>query len=207
MTLSNLINDYNSTYKIGLEKGQKYLQSLSEDDLLKSLRNFGSVTIDGKSKQSPHFKNNQWFNREQPKGSGVQLRDVLIEEIKNRKILSNGKIKTFDSIFNEIEAIVAELRQDGIMGAGQMTIYDVSLYLGAKMKIYPNKVFVHRGVRSGAFALNITDSKNKNHILELSDVFKEAPLLKKLKSAKHIENFLCIKKNELKGLSSADKKR
>jgi hypothetical protein len=209
MTLNDLINDYNSSHGIDFENRQKYLHSLSDNDLLKSLCNFGMVVIDGKSRTSSHFKNNRWFNRKQitHTGTEVQFRNALIEQIRLRKILSSNKITTFDFIFREIETIVEELRKTGIKGASQMTVYDVALHLGAKRKIYPDKIYIHRGVRNGAYALDIIETEDKDYILPESEVFEKAALLKKLKSAKHIENFLCIKKNEIKILSSIDRKK
>jgi hypothetical protein len=197
-----LIAAYNLGHAKKLKLRQAFLQVQSETDFWKCLRDFGIVKIENKWERSTHFIKNRWYNRKQKKSNGkeVQLRDELIKLYKTRNVLNDAKIKTFDQIYEITIRIVTKLRKSGIRGADQMTMYDLSFYIGSRRKINPQKVYIHRGVIDGAKSLKIIDD-HKNHILNRAEVYKKCPLLILLGDSKHIENFLCINKNQLERIN------
>lgn len=199
--LQELIKQYNDSFKKDLEFLQNYISKLSISDFFKSLRDFGRTkTKNGKDRYSSHFKNNMWYNRKQKNNNGieVQLRDVLIEKMKNEDVLNDKSITTFDKLYEKINQLVLELNNEGIKGASQMTKYDVACYIGFVKGLTPTKIYIHRGVRDGAKLLDLIVNEKKDYILEKKEVFEKCPELKRLGEANHIENFLCINKIQLK---------
>jgi hypothetical protein len=203
MTLQDLIKDYNSNHKDELENRGIYLNSLTEDDFFKSVRDFGRVVYKGKSKLLSHFKNNRWYNTYQTTYdlNCVQLRDAFIEEIRKKNILTDQNLKTFNQVFQSIEAIYSDLHKRGLKGANQMTKYDIACYIGFRKGLNPLNVYVHRGVRDGAFALGLVRYKTKTQIMELMNIFKEIPALSELGEAMYVEDFLCRYKKQLKEIN------
>lgn len=199
MSLNELIKDYNSNHKNELENRRIYLNSLSEDEFYKSLRDFGRVVYNRKSKLLSHFKNNRWYNTTQITYDfkSVQLRDAFIEEFKKKNILTDQDLKTFNQVFQSIEDIYFDLQKRGFKGADQMTKYDIACYIGFRKGLNPIKVYIHRGVRKGAFALGLVRYKTKTHIMELKDIFKKIPALSELGEAMYVEDFLCRNKKQL----------
>jgi hypothetical protein len=195
--ITQLIQQYNVEWKNELETRLKKIAALSDSDFLDALRK------NNHSKNMPtlpHAKSNVWYNKKQIDKTGEprQLRDAFIAELTNSDILNNKSITTFEEIFTQVSNIFRRLKDEGLKGAAQMTIYDISLYIAAKKKTKPPQdVYIHRGVRNGAFALNIIPNKNKDFIIPLDEVVLKCPCLKLLGSANHVENFLCIKKTQL----------
>ena len=103
------------------------------------------------------------------------------------KALSQKKQPGDFKNFEELHAWVRSIT-DVIDGLGAMTAYDVARRLGAWLGLQPSMVWLHRGTKDGAKALNIRGNK-----VPLS-AFPEP--IQKL-GATHAENFLCIYKKEL----------
>jgi len=199
--LVKIIQDYNNEFRRKTILKQKLLQTMKPDKILKVLRDLGRIPNSGDSGYSSHFENNRWFYKWQFIGNKkTQLRDEIIHEIKKRQIFRKLKNMDFEQLFDEITKIIKYLNGRGIFGAGQMTIYDISCYIGAKENIVPLKVYIHRGVRDGAYMLGLIDNKKKNHKMSLDEVYAKCPELKKLATANDIENFLCIRKKQLANL-------
>ena len=89
--------------------------------------------------------------------------------------------------FEELHAWVRSIT-DVIHGLGAMTAYDVARRLGAWLGLQPSMVWLHRGTKDGAKALNIRGNKVP------LNAFPEP--IQRL-GATHVENFLCIYKKEL----------
>ena len=77
-----------------------------------------------------------------------------------------------------------------INGLNEMYWYDTAFRIGISMGIYPQKVYLHRGTRTGANALGIYRGVE---VLEMSDLPIELQIMKPYQ----VEAFLCIKKNIL----------
>ena len=99
-------------------------------------------------------------------------------------------IKTFDSLHRLLKSELGP-----IAGVGPLMIYDTALRIGAYQGLYPEKVYLHAGTREGSQNMGI---KSKESVLEKSCFPEEIQKLDPV----HIENFLCIYKNELEALYS-----
>lgn len=95
---------------------------------------------------------------------------------------------SFEKLIKAIKVSTAEIHR-----FGTLAIYDTALRLGQYLKIEPEVVYVHAGVRKGCRALGL---KASNGVVAKDCLPKE---LRRL-SAKDVENFLCIYKSEFNGL-------
>ncbi|HTV48656.1 MAG TPA: hypothetical protein VMG59_09460 [Phycisphaerae bacterium] len=98
--------------------------------------------------------------------------------------------QNFDALHNLIkDKLIGQAK-----GLGEMYYYDTSFRIGISMNIYPEKIYLHRGTRTGAKALGFNE-KDKD-ILEKSEFETKYPEFEKLQPYQ-IEDFLCVKKKEL----------
>jgi hypothetical protein len=109
-------------------------------------------------------------------------------------ILSNEshrieRSRTFAELFELINTALED-----IPGIGELHVYDTSLRIGAKLNLFPEKVYLHAGTRLGARALGL----RANAALKISELPKELRALK----PHEIEDVLCIFKDELKTSST-----
>jgi hypothetical protein len=98
--------------------------------------------------------------------------------------------KNFDSLHNLIKSIL------NIPGAAEMFWYDTAFRIGINLKIYPEKVYLHRGTRDGAKNLGLQFGR---YALEISELPKELQRLK----PHQIEDFFCVFKDSLRVCSTA----
>ena len=82
-----------------------------------------------------------------------------------------------------------------IRGIGTLTIYDISLRIGAKLGLYPKAVYLHGGVISGAKALGLNYRQESIPIKDIPE-----PISSNLEPYE-IEDFLCICKGALRDIS------
>jgi hypothetical protein len=108
----------------------------------------------------------------------AQARDALLK-------LDYSRVHTFAELY---EKVAADLRP--IYGIGLLTIYDTAHRLGAFLKLNPDEVYLHAGVRAGAKALGLGDWRAK---LPMS-VFP--PAFQRLRP-EQVEDCLFIYKNQL----------
>jgi len=95
------------------------------------------------------------------------------------------KVRTFSELISIIESCK-------ITGIGNLTIYDTAHRIGNYLGIQPDKIYLHRGTKTGAInLLEKIDSKyiTKSH---LPIPFQNANL-----SCSEIEDILCIYKDRL----------
>ena len=74
---------------------------------------------------------------------------------------------------------------------GPLAIYDTACRIGAYLKLRPDKVYLHAGVRVGARAIGLGQGRDVLEVDELPVPFRRL-------AAGEIEDCLCIYKNELK---------
>jgi len=98
--------------------------------------------------------------------------------------------RDFDELFRIIGAAVKP-----IQGIGELYIYDTSFRIGAKLNLFPTKVYLHAGTRLGAKALGLNDRAATLRVSALPQEFREL-------EAHEVEDVLCIFKNELKTASA-----
>ena len=96
--------------------------------------------------------------------------------------------------FEDLRGFVDSTIRD-IWGIGTLTIYDISLRVGAKLGLYPQAVYLHRGVISGAKALGLN---YRQKLVPIKDI--PEPISSNLEPYE-IEDFLCICKGELGDIS------
>jgi len=93
-----------------------------------------------------------------------------------------NKVLDFDTLLKG----VSEAKSKGI---GQLTIYDTAQRLGEYLNIFPNKIYLHAGTKTGVKKL--IGKTNKNSITKdiLPEPFKTADL-----TCSELEDILCIYK-------------
>lgn len=104
---------------------------------------------------------------------------VLLEEASAMK-----RAGDFDGLFSLIDGALQP-----IPGLGELYVYDTALRIGSKLNLFPEKVYLHAGARSGARALGLNA---RAQVLEIKDLPSEFQVLK----PHEIEDVLCIFKDE-----------
>lgn len=79
-----------------------------------------------------------------------------------------------------------------IPGLGELYIYDTAFRIGVYLDKWPEKVYLHAGVRVGASALGLDSSRPTVEMSELPDELQRLPPYK-------VEDFLCLFKDDLMG--------
>ena len=98
--------------------------------------------------------------------------------------------RDFEDLRGFVDSTIRNIR-----GIGTLTIYDISLRIGAKFGLYPKAVYLHRGVISGAKALGLNYRQKSIPIKDIPE-----PISSNLEPYE-IEDFLCICKGELGDIS------
>jgi hypothetical protein len=100
--------------------------------------------------------------------------------------------------FAELFQLIGAVLED-VSGIGQLYIYDTSLRIGAKLKLYPKEVYLHVGARSGAQALD----------LDAGPTLKMSQLPREFRSLlpHEIEDVLCVFKKEFEASAALSHKR
>jgi hypothetical protein len=98
---------------------------------------------------------------------------------------------TFHDLFCLIDETVRQI--DGI---GELYVYDTALRIGSYLRLSPDRVYLHAGVRVGARALGFTG----RDYIRCSDLPIEFSILK----PNQIEDCLCIYKRELAALNGTE---
>jgi hypothetical protein len=108
----------------------------------------------------------------------AQARDALLN-------LDYRGLKRFAELYGIVAAAMRPIR-----GIGLLTIYDTAHRLGAYLKLSPEEVYLHAGVRIGAKALGLQDWRDK---LPMSVFPREFHRLR----PDQVEDCLCIYKSNL----------
>jgi hypothetical protein len=124
-------------------------------------------------------------------------REALKEALGNllEKADAMEQARDFDALFGLVGAAVKPIH-----GLGELYVYDTSLRIGAKLNMFPTRVYLHAGTRLGASALGLDGSAAT---LKLSDLPSEFRTLE----PHEVEDVLCIYKDELKTTSAETKPR
>lgn len=146
-----------------------------------------AINIDKAIKLAAKARNNK--NEKHPHQHRIppSKLNVFCDKILERK---NQIIQLLD--FSSLIGIIDTCKFKGI---ADLTVYDTALRLGNFLKIYPKKVYLHRGTKEGA--VNLLGKINKRCITldELPTTFRDNKL-----TASEIEDLLCIYKKRLKTL-------
>jgi len=117
----------------------------------------------------------------------AQARDTLLK-------LDYSTVRTFAELYEKVAAALRPIR-----GIGLLTIYDTAHRIGAFLKLSPEQVYLHAGVRTGAKALGLGDWRAK---LSMSVFPQEFQRLR----PEQVEDCLCIYKNQLHAWRKAQRK-
>lgn len=109
-----------------------------------------------------------------------QARDILL--VNEKEICQS---QDFDDLFVLLERLLLPVK-----GFGELYVYDTALRIGAKIGVFPKRVYLHAGTRVGAKALGF-DGKAK--MLEVSQLPEWLQQLQ----PQEIEDVLCIFKDKL----------
>ena len=128
------------------------------------------------------------------KRHGHQRRIIqpALDESARRLLGVQDKIKMCRD-FEDLRGFVDRIIGD-VWGIGTLTIYDISLRIGAKIGVYPKTVYLHRGVVDGAKALGLNYRQKSIPIKDIPE-----PISSNLEPYE-IEDFLCICKGELRDI-------
>ena len=61
-----------------------------------------------------------------------------------------SQAKSFDKLHDVVKQTITP-----IVGIGDLAVYDFALRIGARPKLHPTKIYLHRGTRDGAKALGL----------------------------------------------------
>ena len=93
----------------------------------------------------------------------------------------------FCSTFDELHSVL-EARVGSVRGVGELMLYDTALRIGARLRLQPSRVYLHRGTRKGARALGL------NWRVPYLDLVQLPRALRALEP-REIEDCLCIFKS------------
>jgi hypothetical protein len=97
--------------------------------------------------------------------------------------------------FDDVHRIVTEQLRD-VAGVGELYSYDTAFRIGAYLRHFPARVYLHAGTRAGARALNLDCRKG---FLEMNEI----PAALRHRKAHEIEDILCIYKDRFSRLAPA----
>ena len=97
--------------------------------------------------------------------------------------------KNFEDLRELVDSTIRTVRD-----IGPLTIYDISLRIGAKLGLYPKVIYLHSGAKIGAKALGLNYRQKSLSIEDIPE-----PISSNLEPYE-IEDFFCICKEELKDL-------
>jgi hypothetical protein len=114
-----------------------------------------------------------------------RLKGSLLRKGRNRLLHAAKKLRRCDS-FDQLHNLIIE-RLKGIRGLAELYYYDTALRIGASLGRMPKRVYLHRGTRDGARALDLDWRADS---LDPRALPKELAVLE----PHEIEDFLCIYK-------------
>lgn len=108
----------------------------------------------------------------------VKARDALLK-------LDYSNVRSFAELYEKVAAALRPIR-----GIGILTIYDTAHRLGAYLKLSPDQVYLHAGVRVGAKALGLGEWRAKLPMSAFPPAFQRL-------RPEQVEDCLCIYNRQL----------
>jgi hypothetical protein len=99
--------------------------------------------------------------------------------------LDYAGLRTFADLYEKVARALRPIR-----GIGLLTIYDTAHRIGAYLKLSPEQVYLHAGVRVGAKALGLGDWQAKLPMSAFPPAFQRL-------RPEQVEDCLCIYKSHL----------
>ncbi|RRR69999.1 MAG: hypothetical protein EI684_14155 [Candidatus Viridilinea halotolerans] len=98
---------------------------------------------------------------------------------------------------NSFEDVIHIVRGCAVPGFGPLAMYDTALRLAVRLGKRPTAVYLHAGTRKGAAALGLNVDRAMIPMDELPGPLQRI-------GAEHVENFLCIYKDQLSTFTLSD---
>jgi hypothetical protein len=102
-------------------------------------------------------------------------------------------VRTFSELYEKVAVALRPIR-----GIGLLAIYDTAHRLGAYLKLSPEHVYLHAGVRAGAKALGLEDWRDKLPMSAFPPAFQRL-------RPEQAEDCLCIYKSQLQAWRRAQR--
>jgi len=109
-----------------------------------------------------------------------QAQDILLE---NEELMRQSQ--DFDDLFLLFERLLSSVKE-----LGELYIYDTALRIGAKIGVFPERVYLHTGTRIGAKALGFDGRMKTLEVSQLPEWLQQL-------QPHEIEDVLCIFKEML----------
>lgn len=170
-SLLAIVRDYIQTHR---EPASEELHLFRRQESLLEVVRLASLAVGEEGKRFPH----QYRLR----------RDTL--QLASAALLASLERISGCRSFDELHALVEEVVGD-LPGIGELYVYDTSLRIGAKQRMAPDRVYLHRGTREGARALGLDGRRPAMQLSELPSVFSQL-------EPHEVEDCLCIYKEDLK---------
>lgn len=167
--LSKIIKVYK---KYKAENPDSWIEFAKKQKNLKAAIRVSSLSINHDNKRNPHQ-----YRLEQ-KTLNATCDELLLLE---RKLKA---ARSFDELYQLIMSI-------DVYGLGPLTRYDIATRIGAYLKLYPDRIYLHAGTRTGAKVL--LGKVDGEYILK-SDLPK--PFRSRDLQCSEIEDILCIFKDQ-----------
>jgi hypothetical protein len=132
-----------------------------------------ALAINSKGKRYSH-------QRRLSKAVLEQARDILLE--------NEEKVRESQG-FDDLLALI-ERQLSPVKGLGELYVYDTALRIGAKIGVFPKRVYLHAGTRVGAKVLGFDGRMKTLEVSQLPDWLQQL-------QPHEIEDVLCIFKDKL----------
>lgn len=180
MNLEEIVNDYLNKFADSLDREICFFERLSS---LAEIISRAAMTETSSGKRSSHQPAYRFFTKE-------------LETAKRCLLETEDQIRTCET-FDELQCLINKAIRTVYKNA-VLYVYDTAWKIGAKLNLEPKTVYLHAGTRKGTEALGL--NVKKRDTIEPH----ELPVpMQRLRSI-HIENLLCLYKDEL-GNSFAEK--
>jgi hypothetical protein len=177
--LKTLVDEYQGKYWRNLDDHLDYYTELDEETAIRK-----AVTAELRNgKRDAHQR---------------RLKKVVMLDVADRIQESVDEMRS-QSTFDDLLKFIGSKR---VPGFGQLAIYDTALRLGRRLgNKMPETVYLHAGVRHGAAALvNLEPNQKALSPDKLPKPLRQLPPY-------HIEHFLCIYKDRLRGMPERNRKK
>lgn len=125
-----------------------------------------------------------------------RIKRAVLESARKSLLSITAKLgECKNSSFEGLHGII-ENALKSVEGTGELYVYDVSLRIGSKLGLFPQKVFFHAGTRKGAKALGLNTKLSWLEMDSLPEWLREL-------QPYEVENFLCRYKDRLVSAMSA----
>lgn len=137
-----------------------------------------AIELAGTSRQENGklFFHQRWLD-EEAAASGIRELLANVDDI--------AATQDFDLLFRFVDALVG-----GIGGLKEMFVYDIAFRIGAYKKVWPLRVYLHRGTREGAVVMGFDGDRRSIEVDEFPPEFGSL-------EPHEIESLLCTHKDDL----------